>query len=129
MAAVVKKRQETAIEPGEWADRQDDGQHQKGAAPERLHADIDGIRYVPGRMERGCNGDESAKIERDGDEHYCVIDEFGAIPLHRAEADAHRMLSLAAGGASAGGGTRNASAMTNPSPTARARTGQRARWT
>jgi hypothetical protein len=78
-------------------------------------------------MERGCNGDESAEIERDGEEHYCVINELGAIPLHRAEADAHRVLSLAAEGASAGGGARNTSAMTNPSPTANARTGQRAR--
>jgi hypothetical protein len=129
MAPVVKKRQETAIEPGERTDRQDDGQHQKDTAPERLHADIVGVRQAPGRMERGCSGDESAKIERGRDKHYCVIDELGAIPLHRAEANAHRTLSVAAGGASAGGGAHNASAMTNPSPTARAKTGERARWT
>ena len=77
----------------------------KAQLPNALHADIDSIRYVPGRMERGCNGDESAEIERDCDKHYCVIDELGAISFHRAEADAHRILSLAAGGASAGGGS------------------------
>jgi hypothetical protein len=44
MTPVVEERQETAVEPGKRTDRQDDGQHQKGAAPERLHADIDGFR-------------------------------------------------------------------------------------
>ena len=52
MAPVVKKRQETAIEPASGPIDRMTVSIRKAQLPNALHADIDRVRYVPGRMER-----------------------------------------------------------------------------
>jgi hypothetical protein len=125
MAAVVKQRQELAVEPRQRPDAENDRQHQERAASGGTDPDVDRVGEILRRMKLPRDHDESDKEQRDCRDEDCVINHLVAVPLHRAEAGAHGLPPAAAGGS---GGGRSASAIVSPSTTATASAGQIRRW-
>src|SRR4029077_340635 len=53
-------------------------------------ADVDGFEMVLGRMQPPVQRHEHREEDHDSAHQYAVVDELVPVPLHRAEADAHR---------------------------------------
>src|SRR5262245_23579030 len=126
MPAVVKQCQEARIEPGERADRENDGEHHECGAAECADSYVDLVRHGLRRLDPDADGCEDPDVEPYRDDQNDVVDELGPVPLDRPEAGAHGLPSASIAGAA--GGARSTSDVVSPSPTSTARTGQITRW-
>jgi hypothetical protein len=127
MAAVVEQRQETAVEPRQRPDAEDDGQHDEGAAAESADAQVDGGQQILGRIEPMDQHQVATNVERHAAEQDGVVDELRPVPLHGAKTGAHGLVSCVVGGVGGSGGGRSTSAIAKATMTAKASTGQSAR--
>ena len=68
MTPVGEQRQETAIEPRQRTDRQNDRQHEKGTTAVGANPDVDFVRPVRRRVKMPGDQDEARHIERDAND-------------------------------------------------------------
>ena len=125
MPPVVEQRQEAPVQPRQRADGKNDAEHEKRAAAGRADPDVDRVGEVFRRLDLPIDRGEAAEIERDAGDQDAVVDELVAVPLHRAEACAHRCTAVAAGGS---GGGRSANAAVKPRTTRTASAAHSRRW-
>src|ERR1700730_13410301 len=124
MTPVVQQQQETAIEPRQRPDRENDRQHEKCAAAESTYAQIDRGRQILRWIEPINRDQIGADVERYAREQDAVVNELRPIPLHGAKRGTHGLCPSAARGASTLGGGRSVRTIAKPSATEKARTGQ-----